>query len=218
MTNEDEKIAKIDYAGNSKVSKAPKKSVEEPEEKKVEAMAGVEVVQRKKSLGRKIAETFTGDDVGSVGQYLIFEVFIPAAKTTISDMVSQGIERMLFGENAPRSRTSSRRPTTSRVNYSGMYRGDEREAPREMSRRGRANHEMSEIIFTDRGSAEEAIERLSALVDQYSVATVADLYALVDVSSSFTDNKWGWDNLREARITRIREGWLLDMPPTKPIQ
>lgn len=218
MTNE-EQTTKVDYASNSKVKKAPAEKTEVPDEgAKVTRMEGVEVTQRKKSLGRKIAETFTGDDIQSVGQYLIFEVFIPAAKTTISDMVSQGIERALFGENARgrSSSSSSRRPSTGRVSYSSMYAGD-REAPREMSRRARNNHEMSEIIFNSRGEAEEAIERLSDLIDMYKVATVANFYDLVGVSSSFTDHKWGWDNLREARVVRTRDGYLLDMPATRVI-
>src|SRR5690606_34216955 len=56
-------------------------------------------VEKQPSLGKRIAQSFSGDDTHSVGSYLLFEVFIPAAKSTISDMISQGIERLLFGSS-----------------------------------------------------------------------------------------------------------------------
>src|SRR5690606_25223014 len=62
-------------------------------EKKIERVTTNEVVQRRKPLGRKIIENFTGDDVQSVGSYILMEVLLPAAKTMISDAASQGVER-----------------------------------------------------------------------------------------------------------------------------
>jgi hypothetical protein len=49
-------------------------------------------------------------------------------------------------------------------------------------------------------------------VSQYEQATVNDLYELVGVSGNFTDENYGWTDIRGAGITRIRGGYLLDLP------
>lgn len=201
------------YPGNSHVSKSEKAT-----EKKVERVTSGEVIQRKQSLGKRIAEAFAGDDMHSVGSYLLFEVALPALKTTISDMVSQGIERMLFGGGPARS-TSTRQGATY-TSYNRMYTGGSivrREEPRTLSRQARANHDFREIILMSRGEAEQVIDQLQALIDQYDVATVSDLYQLVGISGTFAEEKWGWTDLRQAHVRRIREGYLLDLPRPVPL-
>ena len=47
------------------------------------------------------------------------------------------------------------------------------------------------------------------------MATVADLYELVGVTGEYTDNKYGWDSLGSASVTRVRGGYLVDLPRTR---
>jgi len=86
-----------------------------------------------------------------------------------------------------------------------------------MSRRGRASHDFDEIILATRVEGEEVIERLFDLVSRYEAATVADLYELVGVSGNYTDDKWGWTDVRGSGVTRVRNGYLLDLPKPEPI-
>ena len=81
-----------------------------------------------------------------------------------------------------------------------------------MSRQSRARHNFDEIVLDERVEAEEVIDRLFDLVSRYEAATVADLYELVGLSSTHTDNKWGWIDLTGAGVTRVRGGYLLDLP------
>src|SRR5690606_6762829 len=95
----------------------------EKKEKKVEKIVEGTVVQRKKSLGRKIADTFSGDDARSVGQYLLFEIFVPNMKDLIFDLIRGGAERSLYGTD------QGRRPKGSgarRVQYDRMFSGSTR--------------------------------------------------------------------------------------------
>src|SRR5690606_24426648 len=98
-----EKPVVVNYSSNSNKSKQPS----DAEKPKIKQVTSGTVVERKKSLGSKFKETFAGDDAQSVGNYLLFDVIIPATKNLISDMVSQGIERLLFGTSAPRRGTLS---------------------------------------------------------------------------------------------------------------
>lgn len=78
-------------------------------------------------------------------------------------------------------------------------------------------HDFSDIILASRADAEEVLDRLRDLVSQYDVATVNDLYDLVGLTGEFTDDKWGWTDLRTASVRVVRGGYLLNLPRTQPI-
>lgn len=197
-------------------SDKPGKPQRATERKKVERVTSNEAQRRKKPLGRKVAETFTADDTQSVGQYILFEVMIPAGKNMVSDAVSQGIERLLFGDTA--------RPTSSprRGNYIPYHRTTTRgsaqtSGSRDLSYKARSTHNFDEVLLESRGEAEEVLDRLSDLVKDYDHATVSDMYDLVGITGSFTDSRWGWTDLRGAGVRRVRDGYILDLPRTSPI-
>jgi hypothetical protein len=210
-----------DYPPNS--DHAKEEPATEPA-KKVEKVIEGEVIRRKKPLSKKFSEIFIGGDSRSVGSYILYDVFIPAAKDTLADMMSQGVERMLFGE----TRSTSRRPYHRRnggsgyVSYNQYSRqtppwDDRREPSRGPNRKARATHDFDEIILPNRSDAEGVIDRLFELVSKYESATVADLYELVGITESYTDGKWGWTDIRGAGVTRVRNGYLLDLPRPEPL-
>ena len=208
-------------------SNSRSRNVRDPKEAKKEVPKVItgEVVRRKKPVGKKFRELFFGGDTKTVGQYIFLEVLIPAAKAAIDDVVKLGIERILYGESRPgRRSTNYQRPsqTGTYVGYNRFARGgapwdrEQREEPR-MSRRSRATHDFDEIILATRVEAEEVIDRLFDLVSRYDQATVSDLYDLVGQPSQFTDEKWGWTDIRGAGVTRISSGYLLDLPKPQPL-
>jgi hypothetical protein len=193
------------------------------EPKKIEKIVTGNVSRQKRSLGKKFHETFIGEDARGVWNFVAFDVLIPAAKDMLSDAVSQGIERMLFGESrgpSRRRRGSSGGSTAGYINYnrysSGPYRSDETRPPG-MSRKARASHDFDEIVLDSRVDAEEVIDRMFDLINQYESATVSDLYELVGISGNFADEKWGWTNLAGAGVRRNRDGYLLDLPRPIPL-
>lgn len=208
-----------EFGPNSYSTKKPPVEKGDPKDKVVERVTTSEVVTKKKPLGRKIVESFAGEDVHSVGRYVVTEIMLPYTKTLITDVVSQGIERLLFGDKAPRRSGS----IGGRVDYSGISTnrtivGSNSIRPtsniREVSSRARATHDFSEVIVRDRAEAELVLDRLVDLVEKYDAATVSDLYSLVGAVGSFVDDKWGWTDLRDARIRRVSGGFLVDLPRT----
>lgn len=204
------------YPGNSQRVTATKKVETEttetkPTKKKVEKVVTSTVTRRPKPLGKKFSDTFVSGDARGVAVYVLNDVMLPAAKDMVADAVSQGIERMLFGDST-RSRPT-RRGGSAYTSYNRITSAPKRDEPRrEMTRKARAAHDFDEIILESRAEAEEVLDNLYSLVSDYDVATVGDLYELVDQPSSFTDEKWGWVDLRGANITRVRGGFLLDLP------
>lgn len=205
-------------------SREPRKS--EPikrEEKVVLRVVEGDVVRRKKSLTTRFREMFLGDDTKGVFEYVLGDVLVPALKDMITDSVSQGMERLIFGNARPNNRRGGSRPgafgnNSGPVNYN-RYAGSNRESSQSgtMSRRARASHDFDDIILATRGEAEQVIDQLTSILEKYEIVSVRDLYETVGVEFHHTDEKWGWTNLREARVTRVSNGYLLDLPKTEPI-
>ena len=175
------------------------------------------VIQRKRGLFSKAAESIKGEDAQTVGEYLVMDVVVPAMKRTISDVVSQGIDRLLFGESRPRNANTRGYTSYSTGATRASYLNEARPGNlprRDLSRRARATHDFDEIILETRSEAEAVVEQLSNFMDQYEVVSVADLYDVVGVTGNYMDRKWGWHNLSDMAIRRVREGYLIDMPPT----
>ena len=192
-----------------------RKHDEEEKKKDIQQVTSNNAIKRKKSIGKKFSEAFIGEesDKTNVVDYILYDVLVPAAKNTISDMVVGGIEMLLFGER--RGRSMSRDRGRSYVNYSNYSRREEergrdrRDSPRRSTSRRLYN---DDIILDTRSEAELVIDRLLDIIDDYGAASVADLYALVGIDSDYTDNKYGWTNLSMASVSRCRDGYLLNLP------
>jgi hypothetical protein len=210
-----------DYPANSRAAKQKaEKPRQAPQEKKVEKVVTGNVIQRKKSFSTKLKETFVGDS-RTVGQYIVRDVIIPAAKEVLHDVVNSYMDRMLFHDSrgpVRRSRGTSS-STGPRINYgsTSSIRRDPREEQRRNSSRNsdRSKQDIGDIILEQRVEAEEVIDRMNERINEYGQVSVADLYDMIDVTSVFTDNKWGWYNIEGARARYTRDGYLLDLP--KPI-
>lgn len=200
------------FPNNSHAAQAPQKKVEEPVKEIKRVVTGT-VVRRKKSLGSRFKELVIGGDTKSVGQYILMDVVLPAVRDMVADSVSQGVERMIFGEARSTSRRTGARPsgTNGYVSYNRFATGNRPQAA-PMSRRARATHDFDEIIVPTRVEAERVVDDMAEAIDKYSSATVADLYEMVGEPTNFTDQKWGWTDFRGAGITRVSNGYLLDLP------
>ena len=176
-------------------------------EKKVEKVIEGTVKTKKKPLSKKFVETFLNDDIESVKSYIIFDVLIPGVKDTFREMVNNGLDMLLYGE----ARHSTKKRNQTYVSYSGFSSPQTR--PKENSyRRNRTMTDFQDLIFESRGEAEEVLTNLLDLIADYGVASVADLYDLVGITGPFTDNKYGWTDLRSASVSRTREGYIINLP------
>lgn len=212
------------YPANSKRPKTSQDENQQVEPKRIEKVVQGEVVRRKKPLGKRFAETFLGDAAKTVLGSVLMDVLIPAAKDMIVDAGQEALQRMIKGESAGTRRHIQRSTGNGYVSYnrmhpsSGIARRDPREDSRPISRRARASHDFDEIILDSRVEAEEVLERLGDIIDKYEQVSVDDLYEMVGVKGDFPDAKYGWYDLRDARVTRIRNGYLLDLPKPEPLE
>lgn len=205
-----------EFPANSQASKTG-----DPVKKDIQRVTSSDPVRKKKSLRKQFSDTFVaGDFRGAVG-YVVMDVLLPAAKDMIVEAGSQGIERLIFGETRRRGSRSPQAGATGYVQYnrmSGPTVASRISGPaRAMSRAARSRFNFDELILESRTEAEEVIDRLFDLVSRYETASVADLYELVGIASTHTDHKWGWLDLHGAGVSRIRGGYLLDLPEPEPL-
>ena len=84
-----------EYKSNSHRSKN-----ENRDNKKVEKIVSGKARVKKKSGISKLKDNLISEDVDNVKSYAITDVLIPAAKKAISDIVTNGIDMILYGETS----------------------------------------------------------------------------------------------------------------------
>lgn len=207
------------FPSNSREPKAP--NDEKPEKKPNLRVVEGDVVRRKKPLRDRVRETFLGDDSKNVFEYVVTDVLIPAFKDMLNDAVSQGMERMIYGDSkakrTPLRSAFGNAANRASVNYSRYSSEPKRSDPHRM--KSRTSRDFDDIIIKSRHEAETVLERMLENVEKYEIASVRDLYELLGEDFHHTDEKWGWSDLRDAYIRRLPNngGYLLRLPPTEPI-
>ena len=183
-----------------------------PPEKRVGKVVTGTAKTRKKSEAKKFARAFLPDDVTSVRSYILRDVVIPGVKNAIADVVSI----MLFGETG---RIGGRKNAGSKVSYNRYY-DDRRDDRRDYGRpRPPGGFDYDDIIFETRGDAELVLDQLESVINQYQIASIADLYDLAGITPprGYTTNKYGWTDIRTAKVVPVRDGYILQLPRTVQI-
>lgn len=181
-------------------------------EKKVIAKAKVQ----KKSAIKEALRTFFAQDLPEIAEHLVVDVAIPAAKNAITDMVTQGIQQLLYGEVDPR-----RRPTSGYTSYSSSSRGGAYREPRRYERREPRQPKptnVEDLVFDTRGDAVDVIEFIAEQIEEYGQVSVADLMSSVGIQPRYTDERWGWTTTDAFEIRQIREGWLVSADRPEPLK
>lgn len=202
------KILSMDFPSNSHKVPSPGKA----EKQEIKKIISGEVTIQKKSLSKRMFEGFFGDDIKSIGSYVMHDVLIPALKSTISEIVTGGTNMALFGES--KGSRVVREKGKSFVSYNKM--SPSIETRRDISPQDRARHSFGDIKLDTKEEAEDVLSFLVDLVIDEGEATVSDLYHAVGIAGEFTDEKWGWINLTGAYADKEKFGpkYILHLPKT----
>lgn len=199
-----DKLNSEEYPSNSLSKKSERRVVRRVTKGRVGA--------RKKPL---ISRIFGGDLGKAIGTFVLSEVLIPAAKSTLSDVVDNVKEMMLYGE--PQRRGGRRdRGDRSYVSYSSYYRERESRRGEPISSRKRVTHNFDDVLF-NRDDAREVLSSMVDFIEDYGLCTVGDFYDLAGLPKDWNDDTWGWEDLSSAYVKRVRDGFIIDLPRPRPI-
>ena len=188
---------------------------EEQEKKQTERKPISKVVRGKvttkpKRGMSKLTDIFISEDAANVKSYIVMDVLVPAVKKAISDIVRDGIDMILYGESKGRKSNYN----SSYVSYRDYSRRND-DIGRDS--RTRTGYSHDDIILESRGEAEEVLTQMGELIDLYGSVSVADMYDLIGKTCEYTDNKYGWKNIRNSEAIRVRDGYMLKLPRAIPL-
>lgn len=198
----------MDYKPNSHKSKTESTALSE---KKVEKVISGMAKVRKKTGARKVADAFISEEAGNVKSYILMDVIVPAIKDVLANVVKDSIDMILFGGTHRRG-NNSRKTNAEYISYN---RFSDRRNDRHYDGRSTltSRYNFDDITIDSKAEADEVLERMDELIDTYGMVSVADLFDLVGISSEYTDHKYGWKSLRNARVVRLRGNeYMLDLP------
>lgn len=179
------------------------------EKKKLKKVVSGPVITKKKSGFSNLADTFITEDVENVKQYIIMDVIIPTVKDTVLEMI-----RMFFYGGTGKSSSSYRK---NRPSYRDYYDNDSGRKNTSTNYRRNSGLHYEDVVLPTRMDAVEVLDRLNEVIDEYGIVSVSDLHDLVGMSGPYTANNFGWSNLNNAKIIRVRDGYLLELPKPLPI-
>lgn len=181
-------------------------------EKKTERVKQQKVVNGKATRKK---QSFIKKEASSLGEYIYNDLLKPTFKSTLSAIVKNGIDIILYGEVDNTKKTTIAGSRVTYTQYDSISKNGRTRASSPYSR----GYDFDEIVLDTRDDAEAVLMQMDELIDAYGVVTVADYYDLVGVTGNYTDNNYGWDNLSVAAPMRLRGGgYTIKLPKAKPIK
>ena len=197
-----------DYPSNSMRSRETtttnNKQTETPKGKKV--VSG-KVTKKKKNEFVKILEAFMPKDLATYKHNFIYNIVIPSIQgiltSGVNDLFDNGTnnKRNGIGVSYDNYYNTTR---VNRVNRGGngvtMHKA----------------YSFDDPIFDSRFDAEEVLNGMRDIIRQYNVVSVADLYDLAGIAHSYTENKYGWNDISSASVMRANDGYYIRLPKALP--
>lgn len=209
-----------DFPGNSQ-RPVPSSARDTPpaEEPKLSKVVTGTTVRRKKSLGRRLLNTFFGGDSG-VFSYLLKEVLVPALQDVATDVVKQGIDKAVYGEvRTPRSARGSSGVSRTHVSYDRASSVRASHSPvRRPAVPQRSSLTVDDIVLDSLIDAQTVTGEIYDVLRRYNVISLANVYELVGQTPNFTDHKYGWYELDDMDVKRIGSQYLLILPDPEPLR
>lgn len=172
---------------------------------------------RKKSFGKR-TNVFLQSSANNIGNYILKDVLIPAGKKAISDIVTNGIYMLLYGESKP----PEKRRTIDRPSYRSYYERDERKVETRSSRKSFLDYD---IEFKTYEAAKSTLDDMRDALERFGTVSVADLCEFaqendkdIRLDGSWADHKYGWMKLpREVKIYPSYGNYIIDLPAPMPL-
>lgn len=196
------------------------KVTQAPAEERTEKPKVASGKKRKKTLSKRFRETFLAEDIHNVGDFVFFDVIVPAIQDMIVNTIQDSVNRLVYGSSSRRpyggfNGSQSRAPRTS---YASAYSSRPvSQQPTHERRPDRRDAFFTDIEFDNRGEAEAVLMSMRDDIAHYGICTVMDMCDHSGVTATWTDRNYGWNNLDSARVRNVRGGFIIDLPKPAPI-
>lgn len=181
---------------------------------------------RKQSAWKRARHKIVEENGQTLMSYILNDVVIPTLKSTFVDVVSNGADIMVYGEARHGRPTINRTSGATRI-IGGSRNGGPYTTYTDISssrntipvRTGQTSAAglrnrlaLDDFIFETRAAANDVLDRMSTLIDDYGMVSVLNLYDFCGLTCPFTYDDYVWTDLSTVSVTAVRDGWLLNLP------
>ena len=100
--------------------------------------------------------------------------------------------------------------------YGSYY--DKENKKRDYGKTRTSSRDYNNIFLDNRADAEEVLMKMDELIYLYGVVSIRDFYDLVGKTGDYTDEKYGWTDIRSASIIRTYDNrYKIKLPRVLPI-
>lgn len=197
------------YGSNSNASKV----VEATQTQKKFETPATENVKVKKENG--LAKKFFAQDIKSTASGVANDVVIPGLKNLIVTILKKGVDYLFLGAgySTPNNTNYSSYSVPRNISYAPGYNPNQSSFGIQAANQKASIYAVNDIVFNNRGDAEEVLSRMCEALQKYESVSVADFYDLIGKPSpNHTDNNYGWKNLSTATVDRTQDGYRIKFP------
>ena len=168
---------------------------------------------------------FITTDLKTVSGTIFRDWIVPGLKQLASSIISNSVDMLLFGEARHNNRGFgyggyNGSPYTS---YGGYYKQAQAtpyyasyNGPPVPARTGSV-FDYQCVQFPTRVDAEKVLDQMFELIAEYGIASVGDFYQSAGIIPNYNDNKWGWTDIRDARVVSYGNCYIVKLPNPYPI-
>lgn len=191
-------MGEYDYKPNSNRYKEQQR-----ERKKAEKVVSGGVRTKKKSELGKLANSVFAEDLNNIKESIREEVIIPSIKDILWSVFTNSIDMLIYGNSRHGRKPGSDYGMPFR-DYSGRSNGRPIDRTPE-----RASSDFDDLSFDRRADAELVLSRMQAMMREYGMVSVGDMYDMAGKVPPHTAYRWGWTSLNDAYVTHSRGGFVI---------
>lgn len=192
----------------------PDKSGVTPPKKKVEAVIPPGSKRVERPATRRFFDFLFAESPKDLARKVGRDVVVPRLKAGVEEAFNNFLAGMLWGGNSnrPNSMIQGTVLRAGGTSYSAVSTQAAMLAARGALPVSASTGSYQDLVVPTQQFAETLLANMYDLLNQYRVVAVADLYEAAALTPAPADNSYGWTNLDAARISKVRDGYLLELP------
>ena len=144
--------------------------------------------------------------LGAIGGFIGGNVFAfykmlhsKRIRKALTDIVADKIETVLYGEECHSPKNNSR------VSYSYYHKNK--------NIRNKSGFVLEDILFGTESDALSVLSSMKEIIVNYGCVSIADYYDLAGLPSNvYTNTKYGWLDLKDAKVIDSMDGHKISLP------
>jgi hypothetical protein len=183
-------------------------------EEKREIIPVVQGELTKRPATRRFFDFVFAESPKDISKRIGREVVVPKIKAGIEEAIGSFVHGMFWGQgSAPISsmvKGTVLRGGTNLYHASGNTAPSGLQQAQAQTQGSTGNYE--DVVCGTLQAAETLLANLFDTFNRYNVVSVGDLYEMARIPTQISHNAYGWRSLDGARISKVRDGYVVELP------